>query len=99
MNDKVTKDKIEHYFSVSRKAVEVIKQSGFDEIREEEAKDFLNMAESYLSDAQHFFEKGDYVLAYGALNYAHAWLDAGARIRLFKVSDSKLFTVDEEQAL
>jgi len=31
------------------------------------------------------------------LNYAHGWLDAGARLGIFDVKgDSRLFTVDEE---
>ena len=65
--------------------------------RIDQAKDFLNMAENYFSDATHFFkDKNDWVLAYGALNYAHGWLDAGARSGLFKVKDSRLFTVDDE---
>ena len=97
MNTEVTKEKLEKYFSITQEALTMVKDKGFDEIREEEAKDFLNMAESYFSDAQHFYEKGEWVLAYGALNYAHAWLDAGARIALFKVSDSRLFTVDEQE--
>ena len=38
---------------------------------------------------------GDIVTAFAALNYAHGWLDAGARIGLFDVGhDSELFTVD-----
>ncbi|MBR9702560.1 DUF357 domain-containing protein, partial [Candidatus Woesearchaeota archaeon] len=53
------------------------------------------MAQRYFDDAKHFREKGDKVLAFAALNYAHGWLDAGARIQLFKVNDSVLFTVDE----
>ena len=52
------------------------------------------MAERYFSDAKHFQEKGEIVNAFAALNYAHGWLDAGARIQLFKVNDSRLFTVD-----
>jgi len=56
---------------------------------------FFDMASRYYSDAKHFEKKNDYVLAFAALNYAHGWLDAGARIRLFKVNDSRLFTVDD----
>ena len=41
-------------------------------------------------------EKGNYVLAFGALNYAHGWLDAGARLGLFDVDeDDQLFTLAE----
>ena len=53
------------------------------------------MANSYLSDADYFRKKGDYVLAFGAINYAHGWLDAGARLGFYIVKDSKLFTVDD----
>ena len=58
-------------------------------------EDFLDMAKRYYSDAKHFQEKGDVVLAFAALNYAHGWLDAGARLGLFDVDgDNVLFTVD-----
>ena len=54
------------------------------------------MASRYVDDADYFLtKKKDAVLAFAALNYAHGWLDAGARIGLFKVKDSRLFTVDE----
>ncbi len=59
------------------------------------AKDFYDMASRYYSDAKHFKKNNDYVLAFAALNYAHGWLDAGARIGLFDVHDSTLFTVDD----
>ncbi len=52
------------------------------------------MAERYFSDAKHFREQGNYVLSLAAVNYAHAWLDAGARIGLFKVKDTELFAAD-----
>ena len=97
MNNTITPEILRKYFSITKEAIETVKKAGFDEIREEEAKDFLNMAENYFSDAEHFQKNGELVLAYGALNYAHGWLDAGARIALFKVSDSRLFTVDEDR--
>ena len=53
------------------------------------------MAERYFKDAKYFEKKGDYITAFAALNYAHGWLDAGARMGLFDVDhNSKLFTVD-----
>ena len=59
------------------------------------AEDFLDMAQRYYDDALHFEEKGDRVTAFAALNYAHGWLDSGARLGLFDVGhDSVLFTVD-----
>ena len=51
------------------------------------------MVGNYLSDAKHFESQGNWVLAFGALNYAHGWLDAGARLKIFKVTDTKLFTI------
>lgn len=93
MTDKITKEKLAKYFSVTEKALEKAKNA-LDEERLEAAEDFLDMASRYFRDAKHFEEKGDLVTAFAALNYAHGWLDAGARIRLFKVNDSTLFTVD-----
>ncbi len=89
----ITKEKLEKYFSVTSQALEKAKKA-LDETRLSEAEDFLDMATRYFEDAKHFQEKGDLVTAFAALNYAHGWLDAGARIKLFKVSDSNLFTVD-----
>ena len=62
-----------------------------------QAKVVFDMAKRYFEDAKHFKEKGDIVTAFAALNYAHGWLDAGARLGLFDVDgDSELFTVDEK---
>ncbi len=51
------------------------------------------MTTNYLSDAAHFEEKEDYVNAFGALNYAHGWLDSGVRLGIFDVRDNSLFTI------
>lgn len=60
------------------------------------AEDFLNMAESYYNDAKHFRDEGDLVTSFAAINYAHGWLDCGARIGLFDVGeDDVLFTLYE----
>lgn len=96
MNNEITKEKLEKYFTVTGKAIEMVQSHEMDIDRITDAKDFLDMAMRYFKDAKHFYsEKNDYVLAFGALNYAHGWLDAGARIGLFKVKDSTLFTVDD----
>lgn len=96
MEDQISKTKIEKYLETTRKALEIARKAEKDMTRIEESEDFLDMATRYYEDAKHFEEKGDRVLAFGAVNYAHAWLDAGARLKLFKVNDSKLFTVDDE---
>ena len=47
-------------------------------------KEFLEMAKTYYSDAKHFHEKGDYVNALAALEYAEGWLDAGRALGIFR---------------
>ncbi|MGM5485102.1 MAG: DUF357 domain-containing protein [Nanobdellota archaeon] len=92
----ITAEKLDKYFSVTQEALEKVKISSpektyFFRI----AEDHLAMARDYFSDAKHFREKGDFLNAFAALNYAHGWLDAGARLGAFDVDhDSKLFTVD-----
>ncbi len=95
MENTISNQKIEKYLGVTSEAIQKVKAAGFDSARVKHAEDFLDMAERYYSDAQHFYKKGDYVNAFAAVNYAHGWLDAGARIGLFKVKDSRLFTVDD----
>lgn len=90
----ITKEKLEKYFSVTEEALEAAKKSKSRLKMENERADFIDMVERYISDARHFMEKGDFVNAFAALNYAHGWLDAGARIGIFDVHDSRLFTAD-----
>lgn len=60
------------------------------------ADDFMRMASSYYADAKHNHAQGEWVLAYAQVNYAHGWLDAGARLGLFDVGqDDVLFTLLE----
>ena len=54
----------------------------------------LRMADDYASDAGHFLANGDLVRAFGAINYAHAWIDAGVKIGwLDGHGDDVLFTL------
>jgi len=96
MKNIVTKEKLDQYFTITKEALDKVKVA-LDEERMFQAEDFLDMAQRYYDDAVYFFnEKEDMVLAFAALNYSHGWLDAGARIGLFKVRDSRLFTVEGE---
>ena len=95
MQSEISAEKLDKYFSITAEAIAKVKASEMDADRMAEATDFLDMATRYFSDAKHFREKGEWVTAFAALNYAHGWLDAGARIGLFKVRDSRLFTVDD----
>jgi len=90
----VTLKKVESYFQITAKAIELAEKSGNRTDLVEQRKDFLDMIKRYFSDAKHFKEKNDFVNAFAALNYAHGWLDAGARLGMFDVHDSNLFTVD-----
>ncbi len=96
MNNTITQEQLDKYFHVTRSAIEKARHSIPTETHlRHAADDFLDMAKRYLSDAEHFQEKKEIVTAFAALNYAHGWLDAGARLGLFDVDhDSKLFTVD-----
>ncbi|UCE75508.1 MAG: DUF357 domain-containing protein [Methanomassiliicoccales archaeon] len=96
-NDVITKKRITDYLDKTKRALEKIKISSPERSHARKiAEDFLNMASSYFSDAKHFFEKGEYVDAFACVNYAHGWLDAGARLGLFDVdSDDSLFTLAE----
>lgn len=92
----ITEQKLKKYFDITGRAikkVKIVKDANFN--AEETARDFLDMATRYFSDARYFEEKKDYVNAFACLNYAHGWLDAGARLGIFDVGgDSDLFTVD-----
>jgi hypothetical protein len=90
--DRITKAKIEKYYNLSSKAIEIAKKS-IAKGKEKQAKEIVLMVECYLSDSKHFEKKKDYVNAFAALNYAHGWIDAGARLKIFKVKDNNLFTV------
>ena len=94
--NKITSEKLAKYFDVTSKALKKVKISAEKKIDwKAAAQDFLDMAQRYYNDAKYFEKKGDIVTAFAALNYAHGWLDAGARLGLFDVGkDSKLFTVD-----
>jgi uncharacterized protein len=91
MSDMHLNKKLDKYFAMTEKALSLVKITK----KNEHADDFLSMAKNYLSDARHFRTKGDLLTALAAASYAHAWLDAGARLKLFDVDNSSdLFTVD-----
>ena len=92
----ITAEKLDKYLNLTAQALEKVKLSEGLSVREEKiGKKYLEMARSYLSDANHFKKSGDWINAFAAVNYAHAWLDAGAIVKIFDVdSDNVLFTVD-----
>jgi hypothetical protein len=92
--DKITKEKLAKYFDVTKRALKMAEASANRTKLKNEREDFLDMIRRYVSDAEHFEKKGEIVDAFAALNYAHGWLDAGARLGIFDVHDSSLFTAD-----
>lgn len=97
MQDRITDEKIAKYLDTTKRAIDKIKVAAPPRsFNRKMADSFLEMANAYYSDAKHFHDKGDYVNAFACVNYAHGWLDAGARIGLFEVGeDDKLFTLYE----
>ena len=85
--------RLEKYFSITEKAEKLAKKAINSE-KKQEAKKILEMVSCYLSDAHHFQKTGNYVNAFACINYAHGWLDSGARLGIFKVTDSRLFTIE-----
>jgi len=92
MQDKITKTKIEKYHNLTSKALTIAKKA-IAKGKQKQAKEIILMVECYLSDSKHFEEQGHLVNTFAALNYAHGWLDCGARLKIFNVKDNKLFTV------
>lgn len=99
MTSQVSQERLDKYFGITSEALvaaKLARNTSSISITQAQIDDVINMVECYLSDAKFFEKNGDFVLAFAALNYAHGWLDAGARLGLFKVKDSRLFTVDDE---
>lgn len=92
----ITEEKLAKYFDITSRALAKVKLADNAKIDTKKAAEVVfDMAKRYFADAKHFQENGAIVNAFAALNYAHGWLDAGARIGLFDVDhDSELFTVD-----
>lgn len=90
--DKITKEKLDKYRKITEKAFAIARKS-VNKSKEKEAEQIIIMVDAYVSDSKHFEKKGDLVNAFGAIYYAHGWIDCGARLKIFDVSDDKLFTV------
>jgi len=87
------KERYQKYLSLTRCALDKVKVISDEDF----AEDLLDLAQRYFSDAQYFYKQGDVLTALLSVSYAHAFLDAGARIGVFDVdNDSNLFMVDGE---
>jgi hypothetical protein len=91
------KELVDKDLDITKRALEKIKIIAPDKSYAKRiAEDFLGMAEAYYHDALHFKEIDDLLRALACVNYAHGWLDSGARLGLFEVGvDDRLFTLAE----
>lgn len=93
MNDHVSQELFEKYHQLSSEALEIAKNAPIND--KKHAQEIFLMVENYLSDATYFFNQQDLVRAYAAVNYAHGWLDCGARLQVYSVTDNHYFTEDD----
>ena len=85
-------EKLKKYFLLTEKALKKVK---IVENHRKQAEDLLDLAQRYYDDAKFFEKKEDFVNAFGAVCYSHAFLDVGARLGFFDVgNDNQLFMVD-----
>ena len=91
----VSVEMVERYLALTAKArakATPLIEDGSDDAAK--LVDMLRMVDDYSSDARHFMEAGDLVRAFGAINYAHAWLDAAVRIGFLDGhGDDQLYTL------
>jgi len=93
----LTRERVRRYLALTRKGLKKAKIASPERSHYRKvAEDFYGMAEAYYKDAVAFYEKGELVNAFACVNYAHGWLDAGARLGLFDVGgDDRLFTLTD----
>ena len=98
MAREISSERLAKYFSITKEALDKAKSAKHGKMlsNKEASAEIFDMVSRYLEDAKYFEKKGDIVSAFAALNYAHGWLDAGARLGIFVVKDSRLFVVDDE---
>ena len=88
------KKKVKKYHGITKKALGKIKiKLNRTNDKYVDAAEFILMAKNYFNDAEYFEQEGNPLLALAAYSYAHAWLDAGVKSRLFKADDDQLFTL------
>jgi len=94
VTEKELLEKVDKYEKLTAKGLKEIKmKKNLNEKDKLVAEDFLSMAKNYFNDAKYFIKEGKLLTALAAFSYAHAWLDAGVRARLFEATDDQLFTL------
>jgi len=92
---KITEEKMAKYLDITTRARKKIKiASPVRSFDRRLAMRFLETSEEFFKTAVDYRREDDFVRAFAAVNYSHAWLDGGARIGLFDVEeDDVLFTL------
>lgn len=54
-------------------------------------KEFMEIIEEHIDNAENFLKNDDFIKSFTSLSYAQGWLDAGAKVGIFDLSDLKLF--------
>ena len=90
----VTREKVEQYLALTAEARAKATPMALTDEDSSRLTSMMRMCDDYQADAKHFLEQGDLVRAFGAINYAHAWIDAAVRIGLMDGhDDDRLFTL------
>tara|TARA_Y100000022_G_C12965281_1_gene246586 strand:- start:63 stop:356 length:294 start_codon:yes stop_codon:yes gene_type:complete len=93
-NTIVTIERVEKYISLTEEARKKATPTKLNPENSEKLSSMLRMCDDYFSDARYFMQKGDLVRAFGAINYAHAWIDAAVKIGFMDgQGDDDLFTL------
>lgn len=92
MENRIKKEKLHKYRNLTSKALKLAKSS-IVKTKSKYANEIISMVSNYLSDSEYFEQKGQFVDAFAAINYAHGWLDSGVRLGVFNVKDDLLFTI------
>jgi uncharacterized protein len=94
----ITAEKLNKYFKLTSTALKMAKiKKTLSKKDRKTCEQFIDFCQRYLFDAKHFKEKGEWVTAFAALNYAHAWLDAAAIAGWLDIKHkdrNKYFTID-----
>ena len=94
-NTEVTIELVERYLALTAAARSKATPLHSNDSKEgERLSTMMEMADSYTSDSKWFVEQGDLVRAFGAINYAHAWIDCAVKIGLLDGhGDDNMFTL------
>ncbi len=93
-NNVITRERVQKYISITSQARKKATPVKMDDENSLRLESMMRMCDDYFSDAKYFMENGDMVRAFGAINYAHAWIDAAVRIGFMDGHDDDvLFTL------